>query len=42
MFTNIILKQSGRKPPEEGKGDAQQSIQPFIITCPRFEPFLIN
>jgi len=27
---------------EEGKGDAQQSIKPYLITCPSFEQSLIT
>jgi len=30
----------GAKLAREGKGDAQRSIKPFLITCPNFEQSL--
>jgi len=42
MYKHHLEAKVEEKLAVEGKGDAQQSIMPFPITCPDFEQSLIN
>ena len=42
MYKHHLEAKAEEKLAEEGRGDAQQSIKPFLITCPNFEQSPIN
>jgi len=42
IYKHHLKSKAEEKLSEEGKGDAQGSIKPFLITCPSFEQSLIT